>query len=95
MNNEGSGRQTISGITENRAHVDTEVLDKRRVTVSELEHDLGLSHGILVRIIEQLGFHKIRARWISRAPSEDHKSQRMFSALSSLQLYAIYGHNFV
>jgi hypothetical protein len=65
------------------------------VTVSELEHDLGLSHGTSVRIIEQLGFHKVCARWVPRAPSEDHKSQRMVSALSSPQLYAIHGHDFL
>lgn len=29
--------------------------------MSELQHDLGLSHGTIVRIIEQLGFHKVCA----------------------------------
>jgi hypothetical protein len=67
------------------------------VTVSELEHGWGLSHGTVVRTIEQLGLrvYKVFARWIPQAPSEDHKSQRMFSALSFPQMYAIHGHDFL
>lgn len=63
--------------------------------VIELEHNLGLLHGTIVRIIEQLGFHKVCARWVPRAPSEDLKSQRVVSALTFPQTYAIHGHDFL
>jgi hypothetical protein len=36
---------------ENKVHVETAIWDSRRVTVSELEHDLGLSHGTISGII--------------------------------------------
>jgi hypothetical protein len=64
------------------------------VTVSELEHDLDLSHGTIVGIIEHLGFHKVSERWVPRALSEHQKPQRMVSARSFPQLYAIHGHDF-
>ena len=50
--------------------------------VIELEHDLGLVHGTIARII-QLGFHKVCARGVPRTLSEDHKAQRMVSAHST------------
>jgi hypothetical protein len=39
---EGSGRPTKTNIPENIARAEAAILDNRRVTVSELEHDLGL-----------------------------------------------------
>ena len=61
------------------------------VTVSELVQDLGLSHGI----IQELGFHKVCARCALGPLSEDHKAQRMVSALSFLQQYAIHDRDFL
>jgi len=43
------GRLTTAVTPENQTRVVT-VLDNRRVTVSELEHDLKLSHGTIVRL---------------------------------------------
>jgi hypothetical protein len=40
-------------------HVEAAILENRRVTVSEVEHDLSLSHGTIIRIIQELGFHKV------------------------------------
>jgi hypothetical protein len=47
------------------------------VTASELEHDLSLSHGTIIRVIQELGFHKVCGRWVPRALSDDHKARRM------------------
>lgn len=44
------GQTEKSKQPQNKAHVHP-VLDNRRVTVNELEHDLGLSHGTIARII--------------------------------------------
>jgi len=49
-NNERIVRFTAAGTPENKKGVESAVLDNRRVTVSELEHDLGLSHGTIVRL---------------------------------------------
>jgi len=56
---------------------------------------LGLSHGAVVRIMQELGFHKTGARWVLRALSEDYEAQRMVIAFSFLQQYAIHGHDFL
>ena len=45
----GSGRTTTTDIPESKARVQTAILDNRRVTVSDLEHDLGLESGVLRR----------------------------------------------
>jgi hypothetical protein len=63
--------------------------------VSELVHDLGLSQETIGRVIQELGFHKFCALWALGAMSEDHKAQRMVSALSFLQQYAIHDHDFL
>ena len=63
--------------------------------MSELGHDLCLSCGTLVRIVEQLVFRTVCARWVPRTSSEDRKSQRIVSALSFPQLCAIHGHDFL
>jgi hypothetical protein len=41
---ERSGSPAAGSSTENRARVEAAILKNKRVTVSELEHDLGLSH---------------------------------------------------
>lgn len=65
------------------------------LTVNEHVHDLGLSYGTISRIIQELGFHKVCTRWALGALSEDHKAQRMISALSFLQQYAFHDHDFL
>jgi hypothetical protein len=75
--------------------IEAAILGNRRVAVSEVEHDSSLSHGPIVRIIQELGFHKVCARWVPRALSEDHKAQRMACVLSFLQQYAILSHEFL
>jgi hypothetical protein len=92
---ERSGRPTTARTPENKARVEAAILGNKRVTVSELEYDLGLSHGTIARIIQELGVHKVCARWVPGALSEDHNVQRMVSALSFLQQYAIHGHDFL
>jgi hypothetical protein len=93
--NERSGRPTIASTPENNAHVEATILENRRATVSELEHDLSLSHGAIVRIILELGFHKVSVQCVPRVLSEDLKVQRMACAVSFLQQYAILSHEFL
>jgi hypothetical protein len=60
---ERSGRPTTVSTPKNKAHIEAAILDNRRVTVSELEHDLGLSDGTIVSIIQKFGFHKVSVLW--------------------------------
>jgi hypothetical protein len=48
--NERIGRLTAAVTPENKTRVAAAVLVNRRVTVSEPEHDLDLSRGIIVRL---------------------------------------------
>jgi hypothetical protein len=41
---------TAAITTENKTRVEAAILDNSRVIVSELEHDLDLSHGTIVRL---------------------------------------------
>jgi hypothetical protein len=59
--NDRCGRPTTASTPENTASVEAAISGNRRETVSELEHDLGLSHGTIVTIIQELGFHKFCA----------------------------------
>jgi len=47
------------------------------------------------QIIQELGLHKFRARWIPLALSEHHKPRRMVSSVSFLQQYPNRGHDFL
>ncbi|KAJ4451850.1 hypothetical protein ANN_03328 [Periplaneta americana] len=76
-----SGRPTTAGTAENETHIEHVILKNRRITITELTHDLDLSHGTVSRSIEQLGFHKVCPQWIPRNLSKDHKAQRTACAL--------------
>jgi hypothetical protein len=41
------------------ALVENMICNNRIITVTELQHDLNLSHGILVNMIQDLGFNKV------------------------------------
>jgi hypothetical protein len=45
MDNDRSYRPTTASSPKNKAHVEAAILGNSRMTVSELEHDLGFSHG--------------------------------------------------
>ncbi|KAJ4441447.1 hypothetical protein ANN_11302 [Periplaneta americana] len=45
-----SGRLTTVGIAENKTYIEHAVLENRRVTITELMHDLGLSCGTVSRM---------------------------------------------
>ena len=90
-----SGRPITAHTTENKARVERALLENRRLTIDELEDELNISHGSIVRIIKDLNFHKVCARWVPRALSEDNKANRMACALAFFQQYAMNGHEFL
>ena len=52
--NERSGRPTTASTPENKARIEAAILG-----LSELEHDLRLSNGTIIRIIQEFGFRKV------------------------------------
>jgi hypothetical protein len=69
-----SGRPTTVSTPKNKERIEAAILENRRVTVSELEHGLGLSDGTIASIIQEFGFHKVCVSWILQPLSEDHKT---------------------
>jgi hypothetical protein len=51
--NERIGRLTAAGTPKNKTRVQSAVLDNRRVTVSELEYNLDLSHGTNIKLFKE------------------------------------------
>jgi hypothetical protein len=58
-----SGRPTRASTPQNEVRVAAALFDIRQATVTELDHDLGLSRGTTIRIIQWFGFHKLCARY--------------------------------
>ncbi|KAJ4427135.1 hypothetical protein ANN_24751 [Periplaneta americana] len=56
-----SGRSTIVGMAENKIDIEHVILENRRIIITELTHNLGLSRRTVSRSIEQLGYHKVCA----------------------------------
>ena len=60
--NERSGRLTRVSTPQNTLHVEAAIFNSKPVTVTQLDHDLGLLHGTIVRIIQWFGFDTLCAR---------------------------------
>jgi histone-lysine N-methyltransferase SETMAR len=55
---------------------DSLIRDNRRITTRELTAVLGIGKGSVDKIIHQLGYSKVCARWVPRSLTEEHKQQR-------------------
>jgi hypothetical protein len=60
---ESSGRSTLAR-TANTVFVKNVIHNNRRTMVSVLQHDLNLSHGTLIKTIQDSGFNKMCVRWV-------------------------------
>lgn len=63
---ERRGRPTTANTANNRTLVEKAIRSNSRITVRELHQDLNLSHGTVIKIIRELGFHKVCAEWVPR-----------------------------
>jgi len=71
---EGAGRPSTSTTGEKIQQARQMVLANRRVAIDEVACSLQISHGSACQIIhEELGFHKICARWLPRDLTAEHK----------------------
>jgi transposase len=92
----GQGRPSI--VTDELVQkVDQCVRGKRLFTISELSEEFPqTSRTALYRIVtDRLGYHKLCARWLPKQLTDFHKTQRIGSALTFLQLYREEGDEFL
>ncbi|KAJ4444241.1 hypothetical protein ANN_06032 [Periplaneta americana] len=90
------GRPSL--ITEDlKTKVNDRILQDRRTSLDELHIAFpDISRSLLGEIMSQhLGYHKICARWVPRQLSDQHKTQRMASALTFLMRYHTDGDAFL
>jgi hypothetical protein len=54
------------------------ILANRRVTIEEITSQLGISQRSAYSLVQDnLGFHKVSARWVPRHLTEEHKHNRL------------------
>jgi len=71
---EGAGRPSTSTTDEKIQQAREMVLANRRVAIDDVACSLQISHGSAYQIIhDELGFHKISARWVPRELTAEHK----------------------
>jgi len=57
------------------------IRDGRRINIHDIAERVGVSHGSAVNVVNELGFAKVCARWVSRQLLDFHKQAR-FEACS-------------
>ena len=91
----GHGRKSVAtvGLVERVDHL---VRGKRRFTISELSEEFPeISRSALYTITNKdLEYRKLCARWVPKMLTDDHKTQRMASALTFLTRYHNQGEDF-
>lgn len=93
---ERSGRPPL--VTEELVHaIDDKIQENRRFTISALAMDFPqISRSLMHEIVtKQLKFRKLCSRWVPKILTEQHKTQRMGSALEFLTRYAESGEEFL
>jgi len=74
-----SGRPSTSKTAENVERVRSAINKNRRLTVRELEEDLGIPKTIVSRILtEDLGMSRVIVKFVPRVLTEDQKNSRVF-----------------
>ena len=85
MDAERSGRPSTSTTDEKLEEARAIILTDRRVTVEEIALQLGISQGTAYSLVhDNLGFHKVAARWVPRHLTEEHNRNRRQHICSSL-----------
>jgi hypothetical protein len=70
---ERSSRPTTARTSDIVAVTENAIYNSRRITVSELQHSLNLSHETLISIIQNVGLNKVCVHWVPWALTEEHK----------------------
>jgi len=93
---EGAGCPSTSTNDEMIQQAREMVLANRRVAIDEVACSLQISHGSAYQIIhDELGFHKVCARWLPRELTAEHKRQRVEICQHLLDRYNSEGEEFL
>lgn len=71
------GRKQTSNCDKNVMKIEALILGDRRLKVPEIALDLGLAKTIVHKIIDELGYKKVAARWVHKQLTESHKLKRV------------------
>jgi hypothetical protein len=78
MHEEGAVGPSTSITDEKIQQAREMVLANRRVAINEVAYSVQISHGSAYQIIhDELGFHKLCARWVPRELTAEHKLERV------------------
>jgi len=93
---EEAGRPSTSTTDEKIQQAREMVLANRRVAIDEVVCSLQISHGSAYQIIhDELGFHKLCARWVPRELTAEHKRKRVEICQRLLDRYNNEGEEFL
>lgn len=81
LSQERSGRPSTSVTDAKKAQIDELVRENRRVTIRELENEVGISFGSVHEILNDLGYQKVCARWVPKLLSEEQCQARVSACL--------------
>ena len=96
MHEEGAGRPSTSTTDEKIQQAREMVLANGQVAVDEVACSLQISHGSAYQIIhDELGFHKLCARWVPRELTAEHKRKRVEICQRLLDRYNNEGEEFL
>ena len=93
---EGAGRPSTSTTDEKIQQARHMVMANRRVTIDDVGCSLQISHGSAFQIVHnELGFHKVCARWVPRELTAEHKRKRLEVCQHLLDRYNNKGERFL
>jgi histone-lysine N-methyltransferase SETMAR len=90
-----SGRPSTALTPATMQRNDSHIRNDWRITTRELAAILGIGKGSVDKIVHQLGYSKVCARWVPRTLTEEHKEQRKVNCLELLARYEAEGDDFL
>jgi histone-lysine N-methyltransferase SETMAR len=95
MDAERSGRSSTSTTGEKQEEARSIIIADRRVKIEEIVSQLGISEGSAYSLArDNLGLHKISARWVPRHLTEEHKRNRLGICFRLLEPHSREGDDF-
>ena len=64
------------------------IREDRRVTFDDIDEGLGISHRSAAKIVVELGFGKVCARWVSRHLTDTDKQARFEACLELFECHS-------
>jgi histone-lysine N-methyltransferase SETMAR len=90
-----SGRPSSAATEKNKIRVDEMIQKDRRVTVLDIMNELEIGSSAVQRIINDLGYRKVCARWVPRQLTDELKRRRLDICKELLVRYQSEGDTFM